>query len=647
MRFIVSAAMIVFTSASNSFAQTTPPGPGDFVAEFTNVRISPDGEHVATIRPFQGRSALVIYRFDDPPASGGEEVIAIPSGDDVEISNYMWASNDRLLIQAGFSFENPQSLFERIDDPSGPQLISIGFDGSGPIVLGDYGLGNVANRLPNDPDHVLIVAPPAGNRASYNNAPRLYHVSISTGQHEAIRAGRIESGFIWTNQSGRIGMMTDLNYEGIRLIYWRALGGGWRRIYRQRNEIGSFLEPLRLLNGGNNVYLISNHEGRRGLYVIRPDQSNDMERVFLHDTYDASGLGYNPLADQATYATYVGDFPQRVYFDNEHESLDRRATVALPGTYVFATDSNDAGTRYVFTTGGAGHPTQYYLYDTEVDQYRMFALSYPSLSDDQMARVEAMQYAARDGLVISGYLAFPTNLGDGPHPVIVFPHDGPAARDTMAFDRLRQFFATRGYVVFQPNFRGSTGFGNEFLQAGWEQWGRGMQDDITDGVRHLIAQGIADPDRICIAGWSYGAYAALLGAATTPELYRCAIGINGVYDVEQLSNPRSSRYSDVVQFDWDNYLGDNIYSLEAQREISPRYRADDITVPILIIASEQDPQARVAHSEDMIVALREAGVPHESRIFEAGNHSLNYGPSWQETLELVEAFLEQNLPTTH
>ncbi len=631
----MNSASIVLLLIIPALAQTAPPAPQDFIAEFTNVKVSPDGEHVATIRPFNGRSALVIYRFDQTPAEGAQEVFAIPSGDDVEISGYLWASNDRLLIQAGFSFENLQSWHERFDEFEGTQLIAVGLDGSDPLVLGPYGVGSVAHPLPNDPDHVII-------RTRAYRGREVYRVNTRTGQHTEIRPGRRETGTMYVDDTQRIRVVSRHPREEYEL-FWRPARGTWRRLIHQSREDGERIGAYGIYNGGEDIYMYSNHEGRRGVYMVRPVEGNAMQPVFLDGQYDAGSIGRNRLTDQPTYVAYTADIAQRHYLDASVEELDTSANRALPGAYAFSSSFSSDRTRVEFRTGGPGNPPQTYLYDAATGQYRLFAPMFPLLRDEQMAHVDTVAYQARDGLTIHGYLATPSGLGDGPHPVIVLPHGGPAARDSMNFDVLRQFFATRGYVVFQPNYRGSTGYGNDFYQAGWGEWGRGMQDDISDGVRFLVREGIADPDRICIAGWSYGAYAALLGVATTPNLYRCAIGINGVYDVEQLRDPRNLRYVDAVAIDWEKYLGDDIYNLSAQRSISPRYLADDITAPVLIIGAAQDLQARMAHSEDMIAALVAAGVPHESRLFEAGGHSLNFGPSREETFRLIDTFLATHL----
>lgn len=633
--FIPALAMLGISLCGAAFAQSNRPAPQDFSREFSNVQISPDGQHVATIRPHNGRSALVIYRFDSTPAEGAEEVIAIPSGDDVEISGYMWASNDRLLIQAGFSFENLQGWHERFEEFEGVSLIAIGIDGSDPLVLGRYSLRGVAHPLPNNPDEIIV-------RTRAYRGREVYRVNNQTGEHREIRPGRTHLGTMYVDDNARIRVISRRPREEYAL-YWRSERGSWQNIIHQAREDGDRIGAFGVYAGGNDVYVYSNHEGRRGVYVIRPSESHDLQRVFLDDTYDSGSIGRNRMTDQPSYVAYSDDLQRRHYLDPVVERLDSEANELLPGAYAFSSSFSEDRSRVVFSTGGPAHPPQYYLYDTATGIYRIFAPSYATLRDEQMARVEPISYQARDGLTIPGYLAFPQDAGDGPQPVVVLPHGGPSSRDTMDFDVLRQFFATRGYVVFQPNYRGSTGYGNDFFQAGWEEWGRGMQDDVTDGVRYLISEGIADPARICIAGWSYGAYAALLGAATTPELYQCAIGINGVYDIEQLRVPRNLRYHDAVSFDWEQYLGEDVYNLAAQRDISPRYLADDIVAPVLIIASAQDPQARMAHSEDMIAALRAAGVTHESRLYDAGDHSLSYGPAWEETFELIDSFLAQHL----
>jgi dipeptidyl aminopeptidase/acylaminoacyl peptidase len=254
-------------------------------------------------------------------------------------------------------------------------------------------------------------------------------------------------------------------------------------------------------------------------------------------------------------------------------------------------------------------------------------------------------YKARDGLDIPAYLTLPPGKAAKQLPLVVFPHGGPMARDAMTFNPETQFFANRGYAVFQPNFRGSSGYGKKFMEAGFGQWGLKMQDDVTDGVKKLIADGIVDPKRICIVGESYGGYAALAGAAFTPDLYACAAGWAGVYDLRSFLSTRAKEYgrdSEMIE-SWSRFIGDRWSDSDKLDMASPAKNADKIKIPVLLMHGEDDATVRIDQSETMDRALRRAGknvnfiaIPKETHYMETSATRIRW-------LSELEKFLKANI----
>jgi dipeptidyl aminopeptidase/acylaminoacyl peptidase len=241
-----------------------------------------------------------------------------------------------------------------------------------------------------------------------------------------------------------------------------------------------------------------------------------------------------------------------------------------------------------------------------------------------------------EGLVLPGYLTLPVGVEPKNLPAIVLPHGGPYSRDSWGYDPLVQLLASRGYAVIQVNFRGSTGYGKAWKEAGFQGWGTVMHEDITSAARWLIAQGVADPKRLCIVGWSYGGYAALLGAIKEPGLYRCAASIAGVTSLGQLQRDREIYYggSDATR---------NQTGTEDLAESSPVRLVDRMQVPVLLVHGTDDMQVRVDHSKRMAKALEQARKPAELVLIEDGDHSLSRA-AWRETLYArLTRFLEANL----
>jgi dipeptidyl aminopeptidase/acylaminoacyl peptidase len=250
--------------------------------------------------------------------------------------------------------------------------------------------------------------------------------------------------------------------------------------------------------------------------------------------------------------------------------------------------------------------------------------------------VKSINYRARDGLQIHGYLTMPLGEATGPIPFVVLPHGGPYARDYLRFDYIAQMIASRGYGVLQPNFRGSTGYGNDFLLAGFREWGRKMQDDITDATRWLIDQKLADPSRICIVGWSYGGYAALMGAIREPSLYKCAASMAGPTDLRRIQ-PGSGREISNVAVPVLN--GDR--SLIDQN--SPVKNADKITIPVLLAHGQQDVNVSIEDSLEMEKALKNAGKAVDTIYFPSDDHFLFREGDRIAFLKKLDEFLRTNL----
>jgi dipeptidyl aminopeptidase/acylaminoacyl peptidase len=260
-----------------------------------------------------------------------------------------------------------------------------------------------------------------------------------------------------------------------------------------------------------------------------------------------------------------------------------------------------------------------------------------------LGEVREFTYKARDGYEIPAFVTLPAGAGDKQLPMVVLPHGGPESRDVRCFDWLAQFLASRGYAVLQPQFRGSTGYGEAHRKAGYRQWGRLMQDDVTDGVKALIEQGIADPKRVCIVGASYGGYAALAGAAFTPELYACAVSINGISNLSAMLNfeeAYAGKESDSVRY-WKDHIG-----LKTSPEVlsrSPARAATNVRAAVLLLHGVNDSVVPIAQSREMASALKSLGKAHTLIELPGEDHWLSRSDSRTRVLTEMEAFLATHL----
>jgi dipeptidyl aminopeptidase/acylaminoacyl peptidase len=309
-------------------------------------------------------------------------------------------------------------------------------------------------------------------------------------------------------------------------------------------------------------------------------------------------------------------------------------------------DASDDGKSILFYVEGPSNAPAYYVYSVDAKNIADLGSVRESLANKALPTASVFTWKSRDGLDLTGYLTRPAGAADARSlPLVVMPHGGPEARDLLTFDGEVQFFASRGYGVFQPNFRGSDGYGEAFARRGYGEWGRKMQDDVADGLKALIESGAADPNRVCIVGVSYGGYAALAGAALTPDLYRCAVSRAGVTDLAEFLQSRKRRFgadSDAYHY-WLESIGDPETDAAKLAAASPARMADRIRIPVLLLHGTDDEIVPYEQSDLMKKALDKAGHPTELLRFEGEDHS-NWSTHNQKAwLIAVDRFLWQQL----
>jgi dipeptidyl aminopeptidase/acylaminoacyl peptidase len=447
--------------------------------------------------------------------------------------------------------------------------------------------------------------------------------------------------------------------------YWLQNGRGWRILSRAPGEV--HWSPLLEARGGADADSLNSPDfealaagpGAGKVYVLARPEGRDLLGLYLFDTA-AGALGAplqeNTHADAST--PWINPDTHELMATCEYaerrvcQARDPRVQRHLNAVQAFAgaeaditlVDISAGGEQWLLFAEGPTLPGGYYFYDLTTAHVEPIAMNYPDLAEGLApSRIEHFQ--ARDGATLWAYVtALP---GEGPRPTIIMPHGGPESRDTYGFDFLAQFLAAKGYVVVQPNFRGSNGFGRAFAEAGFRQWGGVMQNDVTDAVRHMIESGAADPARICIVGGSYGGYAALAGLVLTPDLYRCAVSIAGVSDLPEIlrsARSQSGRSSMRYQY-WLVSIGDPGRDEAALIAASPARRADAVHAPVLLIHGEDDGNVPIRQSELMDEALRAAGRDVRFvRLPDSGHVWANWSVENRLLmLRETEAFLDQHL----
>jgi len=403
--------------------------------------------------------------------------------------------------------------------------------------------------------------------------------------------------------------------------------------------------PLRALQEPSSLAVLS-RDGRDTYAVFRYDTSKRqvMEMMAGHPHEDIDAFR---ATDDASFQVVItgGIKPQIFWFDARWSALQAAVDAALPGRINKLQGDKD-GRLLIFSYGDVD-PGRWFVLDTKTSKMWQLAAAMPKIDPQQMRPMETIQYPARDGLPVNAYLTLPANAGDRLPPLIVLIHGGPRWRDRWAWNEEVQLLASRGYAVFQPQFRGSEGFGRRFEVAGYRQWGRAMQDDITDGVKHLIAGKRVDPARICIYGGSYGGYAALWGVITTPELYQCGASFAGVTDLTTLLSHSLLDDSDAASRELDRKMvGDPESDRELLASLSPLRNVSRVTRPLLLVHGEDDARVLPWQSKAMAQALREQGKPVETMWIDAVGHGFAFVGDQVQYYKRLLAFFDKYIGET-
>jgi dipeptidyl aminopeptidase/acylaminoacyl peptidase len=613
-------------------AQTLPP-----VEAFGNLplvsdpMLSPDAAHFALIQSVNGRPAAVIYS-----TSGGKPAI-VTSGEGL-IESVRWAKNDRLVVIAkqGLtpSFDKLHTWHRAFAvDVNGGNLAKL-LRNIPTLGLVTNGAGIIDVNLA-DPDNILMPI--------WLQSYDVIKVDVHTGKGTVEKTGDSTTiGWI-ADGNGKLVVKFSETQNPLREHVTVQRDGRWVEIgaYDATGDNDSGISGL-TEDGKSLIQTVRNNESFQGLNIIDIATGTPAPILFVPG-HDIEGVINDPWTLRAIGASFVDGTLKHRYFNSQNQALQNGIEDAFPGSTVRIVSWDASKTNVVFGVESPRQPTQYFLLNRGTHQTSMLSGTYPSLKPTDLGEMKPYAYKARDNLDIPAFIVTPPGKALKNLPVVVMPHGGPDSHDFIQFDWMAQFLANRGYLVFQPNFRGSSGYGHKFTEAGLQQWGLKMQDDITDGVRKLMIDGIADPKRICIVGGSYGGYAALAGAAFTPDLYACAVSWAGVSDLpvqlRKVMEDAGGRNTELASF-WISRMGDNLTQLAAT---SPSHYADRIRCPILLLHGVNDTTVRIEQSKLMADALKQAGKPFEFVTYEGEDHYLELASTRIRVLTEMERFLKQHI----
>jgi len=597
--------------------------------EMASFQISPDGKYYSYRAPWQNRMNIFVKEV------GSDEATRVTEQTDRDIQGYFWANENRIVY---LKDDNGDENFYLVAvDPDGSELT--------PLTKIEGVRTQVIDDLEEDKDHMII-----GLNQRNPQVFDPYRLNINTGDMEMImeNPGNITS---WmTDHDGKLRVASTSDGVNTSLLYRESEDAPFETVLT--TNFKETLSPTFFTFDNEKLYAVSNlNRDKAAIVVFDPKTGKETEVLFEDDEFDVDGLSYSRKDKKLTVASYTGIKQELHFFDEEYEKIYEKLQAEFPGMEIYLTSTTDEEDKFIVRTYGDKSLGDYHLYDRKSGEITYIGDPSSWINEDHMASMNPITYQSRDGLTIHGYLTLPAgySMDDASNlPVVVNPHGGPWARDTWGFNPEVQFMANRGYAVLQMNFRGSVGYGKEFWEASFREWGKKMQDDITDGVNWLVEKGIADKDRVAIYGGSYGGYATLAGMAFTPELYACGIDYVGVSNLFTFMNTIPPYWEPFKQMMYE-MVGDPEDEQDSLmlRSASPVFHADKIQAPLFIAQGAQDPRVNKDESDQMVAAMRERGVEVEYLVKDNEGHGFRNEENRFEFYRAMEKFLAnhlQNIP---
>ena len=587
--------------------------------ELASLSLSPDGGRVAFLAPANQRLNIFVQPNE---AVSAEQITNVT---DRDIGGFFWKNGHTILyLKDDGGDENYHVFAVDLDTRQTTEMTP--FPG---VKAG------IVDSLQDREDEVLISL---NKRRA--DAFDVYRLNLKTGDMSLVVENPGTYLDYLADHDGRlrIAVAKDPETNNNLLLYRENESSPFRQVLS--TSFKDDVSPLFFTADNQFVYALSNlGRDRKALIILDPATGKEKEMLFEHPAVDVSGVGWSRARKVITTARFTTEKSDRHFFDDKIRAMYLYLETELPGYEVALASSNKAESKYIVRTFSDRTRGSYYLFDAGTGELTKWREISPWLKESEMAPMKPVSYKSRDGLTIHGYLTMPKGKEAKNLPVVVNPHGGPWVRDGWGYNSEVQFLASRGFAVLQMNYRGSTGYGRSFWEAGFKQWGRKMQDDITDGVKWLISEGIADPKKVAIYGASYGGYATLAGLAFTPDLYACGVDYVGVSNIFTLLKTIPPYWKPMLQ-EFYEQVGDPVKEEALLKAISPIFHVDNIKAPLFVAQGAKDPRVNKNESDQIVAALAARGVKVEYLVKENEGHGFRNEENRFEFYEAMEKFLQ-------
>lgn len=588
--------------------------------EKTAFQLSPNGEYFSYLASWEKRLNVFVQK------TGADSAVRITSETERDIAGYLWKGNNRILFLKDTGGDENYHLY--------------GVNADGSDLKGLTVFEKVRTEFIDDLkeiDDMVIVGLNKRDATVFDP----YRLNVVTG----------EMTMLAENPGNIMGWMTD--HDGKLRLATASDGVNSTILYRETEEAPfkpvlttSFKEtvsPVLFTFDNKMVYALSNLErDKTALVIFDIANGKESEIIFQTEEADIEGIDYSRKNKKLLSVSWTTDKEKEHFFDTEAEAMKKEIEAKIPEYEIGIGSHNKEENKYMVRTYSDRSRGAYYFYDKETKELEKLAELCPWLNEKDLCEMKPVTYTSRDGLTIQGYLTLPKGYEPKNLPVVINPHGGPWARDYWGFNPEVQFLANNGYAVLQMNFRGSTGFGKKFWESSFKQWGRTMQDDISDGVKWLIDQGIADPKRVAIYGGSYGGYATLAGLTLTPDLYAAGVDYVGVSNMFTFMNTIPPYWKPMLDMLYE-MVGNPVTDSLLLAEVSPVFQVDKIKAPLFVAQGANDPRVNKAESDQIVQALKTRGIDVEYMVKDNEGHGFRNEENRFDFYRAMISFLDKHL----
>ncbi|CAM3103590.1 MULTISPECIES: alpha/beta hydrolase family protein [Sphingomonas] len=601
--------------------------------EFERPALSPDGTRIAGKRALNGKQYLMVAPL---LKDHGKPALAALS-DKVDVNWWRWVNDEWLIVGLGSqdTIQGEDYYVTRLIGIRADmqKMVKIDWDNSG--FRADEVLWTAQDGTPR-----ILFAKQTGIYSMADVYPSVFEADVSTGRVKRIANGQTDVWDWYADGQGQLRMGVRYSDETRKqsILYRQSNAESFRTIARADGRKAESVLIPSVFRADGTALAIDDSDGYDALYEVSLPDLKLGRKLSTVTGYDIDGIIRNPAGNDISAIRYTDQSYHDAWTDPHIKEIQEALDKSVAPRRAEIVSWNTARTRFLVTVGSPSSAGALYYWDTDYGNMQFLSWTNPQLKGQRLSPVRTVRYPARDGTVIEAVLTLPRGHGTKNLPLIVMPHGGPFARDAESWDWWSQYLAELGYVVIQPNYRGSSGYGTAFAKKGEGEWGLKMQDDLDDAVAWAAKEGIADPKRACMVGASYGGYAAMRAAQRNSALYRCAVSYAGVSDLAAMKRYDSQFLFGKTRSDWLKKQAPDY------RAVSPRFGAADMAIPLLIVHGKADKRVPVNQSRMMVAALKAAGKSVNYIEQPLADHHFTRAEDRLEFLKAMAAFLAQHNP---